>query len=46
MISIWENEQFVEDFTGEDWYQAFIPKGMEKYVTECWVLHYENFGQE
>jgi heme-degrading monooxygenase HmoA len=46
MISIWENEQFVEDFAGENWHQAVIPEGMEKYVAECWVHHYENFGQE
>ncbi|ALB42237.1 MULTISPECIES: antibiotic biosynthesis monooxygenase [Nostocales] len=46
MISIWENEQFVEDFAGENWHQAVIPEGMEKYITECWVHHYENFGSE
>jgi hypothetical protein len=27
----------------DDWNRAVIPAGMEKYVAECWVHHYENF---
>jgi heme-degrading monooxygenase HmoA len=44
MISLWDNEQSVKDFAGEQWNQAVIPEGMEKYVAECWVHHYESFG--
>jgi heme-degrading monooxygenase HmoA len=44
MISSWENEQAVINFAGEQWNQAVIPEGMDKYVAECWVHHYENFA--
>lgn len=44
MISTWEDEQAIREFAGEQWNQAVIPQGMEKYVAECWVHHYEIFG--
>lgn len=44
MISTWEDEQALRIFAGENWQQAVIPPGMEKYVAECWVHHYEIFG--
>jgi len=43
MISIWRSEHDVAAFAGDDWNRAVIPAGMEKYVAECWVHHYENF---
>ena len=43
MISIWRSEDDVAAFAGADWNRAVIPAGMEKYVAECWVHHYENF---
>ena len=43
MISIWHSEDDVAAFAGDDWNRAVIPAGMEKYVAECWVHHYENF---
>lgn len=45
MISVWLNEAAVAAFAGEHWNTAVIPDGMEKYVSECWVHHYENFDQ-
>lgn len=44
MISTWEDEQAICLFAGESWNQAVIPPGMDKYVAECWVHHYEIFG--
>jgi heme-degrading monooxygenase HmoA len=44
MISNWRNETDLEDFVGKNWNQPVIPSGMEKYVVECWVHHYEIFG--
>jgi len=44
MISVWRTEADVATFAGENWSKAAIPHGMEKYVSECWVHHYENFG--
>jgi heme-degrading monooxygenase HmoA len=44
MVSVWENEAALVAFAGEQWNQAVIPKGMEKFISECWVHHYENFG--
>ena len=44
MISTWENEHCLRDFAGENWNQAVIPDGMEKFVADCWVHHYEIFG--
>jgi heme-degrading monooxygenase HmoA len=44
MISTWESVSDLCAFAGEHWNRAMIPAGMERYVTECWVHHYENFG--
>lgn len=43
MISEWENQSALKDFAGASWDKAVIPSGMEKYLVECWVHHYENF---
>lgn len=40
MISEWENEASLIRFAGENWQQAVIPEGMERYVERCWVHHY------
>ena len=42
MISEWEDESALIDFAGKSWNKAVIPSGMEKYLVECWVNHYEN----
>lgn len=44
MVSVWENEEALVAFAGDRWNQAVIPHGMEKYVSECLVHHYEIFG--
>ena len=44
MISNWKDQSVLEDFVGKNWNQPVIPSGMEKYVSECWVHHYEIFG--
>lgn len=43
MISQWENESALKAFAGEEWKHAVIPPGMEKFVIECWVHHYESW---
>ena len=44
MISVWHTEADLVAFGGDNWNKALIPQGMEKYISECWVHHYENFG--
>ena len=41
MISVWENEEALKEFAGEKWNKPYIPEGMEKYISECWLDHYE-----
>ena len=43
MVSTWRSEADLAAFAGEQWNRAVIPEGMEKYVSECWVHHYEHF---
>jgi len=42
MITCWENLEYLKSFIGKSWSKALIPTGMEKYVKNCWVHHYEN----
>lgn len=44
MISEWESEEALRAFAGEQWNHAVIPPGMEKFVVECWVHHYESWS--
>nr|WP_299383677.1 antibiotic biosynthesis monooxygenase [Allomuricauda sp.] len=41
MISYWESEADIKNFAGENWNQAHIPAGMEKYIRSCSVQHFE-----
>jgi len=41
MVSTWLDERAIVGMAGEDWSQAHIPAGMEQYIAECWVHHYE-----
>lgn len=40
MISKWQSEKHLIVFAGEQWNQAHIPKGMEKYISDCSVSHF------
>ena len=42
-ISQWENEDSLKAFFGEQWGQAAIPTGAEKYVVACWLDHFESW---
>ncbi len=44
MLSVWRDENALRDFAGEEWSKAVIPSGMERFVKESWVHHYELFG--
>ncbi len=43
LITTWENQNALVAFCGEAWEKAVIPHGMEKYVKECWLTHFEQF---
>ncbi|WP_431129586.1 antibiotic biosynthesis monooxygenase family protein [Flagellimonas flava] len=44
MISYWTSEEDIRLFAGEQWNQAHIPAGMEKYIQSCSVQHFEQIG--
>lgn len=43
MISVWESEDDVQRFAGENWNKAFIPAGMDKYIEECSIEHFQSW---
>ena len=43
MISQWDNLAVLKAFAGEKWNKPVIPSGMEKFVVECWIHHYESW---
>ena len=43
MITQWTDEASLESFAGDDWNHAVIPRGMERFVKECSVDHYESW---
>ena len=45
MISNWRDESALMTLAGDDWSQAHIPDGMEKFVKECRVHHYRSFDR-
>ncbi len=45
MISCWENEDALIAFAGKNWNRAIIPSGMERFVIECWLHHYESWPE-
>ena len=45
LITTWESQDALIAFCGEAWEQALIPHGMEKYIKDCWVYHYEQFRE-
>lgn len=42
MISVWESVESLQEFAGSDWSIAHIPDGMEKFVDECWLHHFNH----
>jgi heme oxygenase (mycobilin-producing) len=44
MISQWEDETALIAFVGEQWNHPVIPPGMNDFVIECWVYHYESWS--
>ncbi|VAW13646.1 hypothetical protein MNBD_BACTEROID01-546 [hydrothermal vent metagenome] len=45
LITTWENQNALVAFCGEAWDKAVIPHGMEKYIKECRVTHFEQFNE-
>ena len=43
MISQWKNEAALKAFAGKKWSEAVIPSGMEEFIVESWVHHYESW---
>ncbi len=42
MVSKWASKEDIINFAGEQWNEAHIPAGMEKYIEDCTVNHYVN----
>ncbi len=42
MITVWNSEESIEAFAGENWNEAFIPNEMEKYFTSVSLDHFTN----
>lgn len=42
MVSRWKSESDLINFAGNQWNEAHIPNGMEKYIKDCSVRHYGN----
>lgn len=40
MITVWEDEEALVAFAGEEWHKAVIPAGMEKYPVSFSVEHF------
>jgi len=45
MISQWEDEAALIAFAGAQWNQPVIPPGMERFVVECSVHHFQSWDQ-
>ncbi len=45
MITEWTDADALTEFAGEEWSVAHIPPGMEKFVQECWVHHFEHMAE-
>ncbi len=43
MISRWESVAALEAFAGPEWDTPHIPPGMEEFIEECWIHHYEEY---
>lgn len=44
MISRWKTAEDLDQLVGKKWGQPLIPAGMEKYVVQCWVHHFQDFS--
>jgi heme-degrading monooxygenase HmoA len=44
MISEWQDRESLRLFAGEKWNAPVIPEGMEKYICDCSVHHYESWS--
>ena len=44
MISRWISQKDIIAFAGDDWNQAYIPEGMEKFVADVSLSHYEEIS--
>lgn len=42
MVSQWESEFDLINFAGEKWNEAHIPQGMDQYIQDCSVSHFES----
>lgn len=41
MISVWEDTDSIKKFAGENWNEAVIPSGMERFISSCRVYHFK-----
>lgn len=45
LITTWQDQDALVAFCGQAWEQAVIPHGMERYIQECSVYHFEQLSQ-
>ncbi len=43
LISQWESEASLITYYGEEWNQAVIKRGAERFVVACWLHHYQSW---
>lgn len=41
LLTNWTGEDALVRFAGDDWKRAVIPPGMESFVADCWVDHFQ-----
>jgi len=41
--STWDSLDSIIAFAGTSYDEAVIPPGMEKFIVQCWVYHYQSF---
>lgn len=44
MVSRWNTAADLDQLVGKNWNQPLIPPGMERYVVQSWVHHFEDFS--
>jgi heme-degrading monooxygenase HmoA len=46
MIPVWEGEESLQAFAGDDLSRAVIPIGMEHFVVKCWAHHFHSWAEQ
>lgn len=44
MISEWQDQESLRLFAGDNWNEPVIPEGMDEFIRDCSVHHYESWN--